>query len=155
MSSFAADIGGGQDDVRREFLLQAQVPLLHVWPNHFIRNGIKGQREDRYGAGTSANAGVSASGAGRAGAYTTRDIGLRSAHHQRRGAFQRFTVGLVTISVLVKNSIAAADGHLAVAFRIPGKANTRSGIKQVALEATSVGVGPDGNSWERRTRDER
>ena len=60
---------------------------------------------------------------------------LSHVQHLRRAAFERAGVGFVANSVVEKYSVAGADGSLAVAERIPGEADARSGIKDMAGHA--------------------
>src|ERR1700683_3318383 len=99
------------------------MPLLHVRPLSLRGDGgelacTSAEREKfRRAVGAAADAGVAA------------DIGLQRRNNQRRIALERFGVGIVAVGMLEENSITRANGHLAVAFGIEGKADSRRGIE--------------------------
>src|ERR1700687_5714580 len=120
-----------------QFLLYVQVPLLDVRPDSLVRDGNDGKRKEVYQSSPSADAGISALSCG-ASADSTGDVGLRRRKHEWGGALQRFAVAFAAVCGIVEDPVAAADGHLAVAFGIPSEPDTRGGIEKMSLEAASV-----------------
>src|SRR6267142_4807680 len=108
-----------------QFLLYVQVPLLDVRPDSLVRDGNDGKRKEVYQSSPSADI------------LVTGDVRLRRRKHEWRGALQRFAVAFVAVGVLVEDPVAAADGHLAVAFGIPSERDTRGGIGKMSLDAAS------------------
>src|SRR5882757_1623755 len=126
--TFAADVRHGRDDVARKFLLDVEVPLLDVRPNHFVRDGADGKREENASADPT----------------VTADVELRSIERKRRGAFERFGVGFVAVRVLEEDAVTTANGHFSVALWIPREADARSGVEDMAFHATGFVVGANG-----------
>src|SRR6267154_397729 len=128
--TFAADVRHGRDDVARKFLLDVEVPLLDVRPNHFVRDGADGKREENASADPT----------------VTADVELRSIERKRRGAFERFGVGFVAVRVLEEDAVTTANGHFSVALWIPREADARSGVEDMAFHATGFVVGANGSA---------
>src|SRR4029077_21262474 len=70
-------------------------------------------------------------------------VELRGGQNHRRGAFQGLGGAIVTVGVLEKEAVAAANGQLTIASRIPGEADARSRVKEMAFHAAGVGRGAD------------
>ena len=56
--------------------------------------------------------------------------------HNRSAAFERTGIGLVRGSVLKEDAVSRTDGVLTIPEGIPGDADTRSGIPEMAAHAT-------------------
>src|SRR5580700_4102644 len=154
MSAFASHVSYGNYHVGWQFLLDVEVPLLHVRPYGLIWNCIDRKREYRHCACTGANACVTAVGTTGARAHASGDVRLRSPHYEGRRTFQRFRIGFVAIGVFEENTVAAADSHLAVALGIPRKTDTRGGVEEMSIQAASIRGRSDINVLECRSRDE-
>ena len=130
MRAFTADVCGGKDNVCGSSS-DPQVPLLNVRPRDLGGDGNRADWEKEPAA--CANVRVS------------RDIVLRRVLRIRSGALlQDFGVSFVAIHVFEENAIASADGHFAVAERIPSEAQTRSRIDEFVLHAAGRGAGSAG-----------
>src|SRR5256885_1663634 len=146
MRAFAADIRHRQNDVRRQFMLNIQVPLLHVRPHGLARNGERIQGKQR----ASADAGI-ATGRSRAPCGTcSANIRLRGSEDQRRRSFERFGVAFVTVGVFEKDAVTAANRGLAVTFGIKREADARSRVEEMAFETAVIRRGSDCRSWKGR-----
>src|SRR3981189_2749389 len=126
MGAFAADVTNGQEHIAREFVLYAEVPLLHVRPEDFVWDGNGRQR-----AGWPS------------GPLVARDVGITRdvvngavSGQRRRALLQEFGVGFVAIHVLEEDAITATDGPFAVTEGIIGKTQTRAGIHVLIFQAT-------------------
>src|SRR5450759_5979716 len=105
-------------------MLDVEVPLLHVGPDHLIgnRNEAEGERRGQFSSSD---------------IRVTNDIALRRALQQGRGlSLHAFGVRLVSVAVLKEDAITTADRCFAVSPRVVGKADPRSGVEQVSLGAT-------------------
>src|SRR6266404_5334125 len=72
--ALTADISYREYDVRRQLLLDVQVPLLHVRPNSFVGNGEWREREDWHLTCPAADAGIAAVCASAASAHAWGDV---------------------------------------------------------------------------------
>src|SRR5258705_5075671 len=125
MRAFAADVGDGCYEMAGQFFLYVQVPLLNVRPNGLVRDGSDVEREQK----------------GTADIAVAIDIELRGVEGERGGAFEGLRVGFVTVGMLEENSVAATDGHFAVALRIPGETDAGSRIEEMTLHTAGFLVG--------------
>ncbi len=111
-------------------MLHVEVPLLHVGPDGFI-----GQRDE-----------LQWSSAGSASSW--KPIRARSSRLLYPAMLRmlvmgvvllsyskRFRIGLVAVGVLEEDSVAAANGPLAVALWIKGKSDARRGIEPFIFQA--------------------
>src|SRR6267142_1736348 len=105
MGSLTADVGDCSHHALWKLALHAQTPLLHVRPDRLLRYGgdIDGERN----------------------AATNTDIALhwvRLSHgeHQWRAAFERSRIGFFRGAVFVEHAVAATNGRLPIALRVPG-----------------------------------
>src|ERR1700733_1705478 len=133
ISAFAADVSKGADGVLEELVLNGDIPLLGVGPDGFVGNGSDGQGEGEWRTACISQARV----AGRLSATGAGDIGLARSEDERSAAFQAFRVGFVAVAVVEENAVAAANGGLAIAPRIPGKTEAGSGIEPVLLQTSA------------------
>src|SRR5580692_1038311 len=120
MCALTAHIGNRQDEVGRQLFLNVQIPLLHVRPLNLIRNGndlVQGKDWNWAASGTNIS--------------ITDDIGLRSCQHERWRTFERFAVSFVAVGMLVKDAVAAANGHFAVALGVKRKTDTGRGVEEM------------------------
>src|SRR6266404_2516140 len=109
-----------------KFPLHVEVPLLHVWPNGFVRNGVHAQREKRNRSAGAANVRIAS------------NLKLRCVEGEGSGTFEGLRVAFVAIGVLEKDTVAASNGHLAVTLWIKRESNARRGIEEVPLHASWV-----------------
>src|SRR5258705_13015876 len=121
MCPFAAHIGSGENQVARQFALDAEIPLLHVRPHGLGGNRSEGLRKEQTSSG--ANAGIIC------------DVVLRGNEDERRGTLERLGIAFVAVGVLEEYSVSTSDGHLAVALRIECETDAGSRIKQMAFHA--------------------
>src|SRR5205823_11208423 len=118
--SVAAGIRERADGAGQEFMFDIEVPLLHVRPDRLRRNRVNAQRKIE---------------ALPAGVGVSDDVVLIRRDHQRRGTFQRFRIAFVAIRVLVEDSVGGSDRSLTIAGWVPGKAEARRWVEQMALLA--------------------
>src|ERR1700726_1571648 len=57
--------------------------------------------------------------------------------------------------MLEENTVTSANGHFAIALRVPGKTNARRGIEQMPLQTARVGRRTYTGCWERGKRGRR
>src|SRR5271170_190828 len=131
VGAFAANVGDGTDDVLGEFVLDADIPLLHVGPDGVVGNG-----SDRQGKGEGAAGSSQAGVTGRLAAAGTGDVRLVGSEDQGSATFQALGVGFAAVSVIEKDPVAAANGRLAIAFGIKGEAHSRSGVNPVVVQTS-------------------
>src|SRR5260370_2041254 len=135
MRPFTPHIGDCAHDVRRELLLDVQVPLLHVRPDCFVGDRCHSEWEQQTAACT--NIGVA------------NHVELRGSEHEWWRAFERFRISFIAVGVLEEDSITTADSHFSVALRIKGEPNSRRGIEEVPLQAARLRGWSDAGGWER------
>src|SRR5579859_4663036 len=135
MRTLAADIRHRENDARRQFMLDIEVPLLHVRPHSLAGNGERIQGEQR----SSADAGIATGRSGAACWTCCANIRLRRSEDQRRGAFEGLGVAFVAVSVFEEDAVTAANRGLAVTLRVKRKADARSGVEEMAFEAAVIG----------------
>src|SRR5260370_20758785 len=140
MCALAAYIGDREYDMGRQFFLDVQVPLLHVRPQSLVGNRKRRKREDRHGTSATADACVTAAGS-TCGAGARLDEGLCGVQNKRGRAFQRFGAAFVAVGVFVENTVAAANGHLAIALGIKREPDARGGGEEMSLQATGLRTG--------------
>src|SRR5229473_4224858 len=125
MCAFAPNIGNGKNHMRREFPLDAKVPLLDVRPLSLVRYGNDGERKEGHCPPASANARICTSSTGGTCALASSNVGLGRGQDKRRGAFERFSVALVAVGMFIEYAVAAANGRFAIAFGVKGEADAR------------------------------
>src|SRR5579884_2035061 len=135
MSALAAHVRHGSNDVAGQFLLDAQIPLLQVRPNGLFGNRGHRQRKEQASAADVRVAG---------------DVELLRRQNERRRSFERFGIAFVSIGVLKEDAITAADGHLAVAARIPSEADALRRVEEMTAHAAGVGTSSDARAGESR-----
>src|SRR5262249_31786220 len=111
--TLATHIRHRRNDVTRNFLLHAEVPLLHIGPDGLVGNGVHREREQQ----AAADAAIAV------------HVELRSGQYRWWRAFQRLGVAFVAVGMLEEDAVAAADGHLAVALGIPRETDARGGVE--------------------------
>ena len=89
------------------------------------------------GAAGGSQAGV----AGGLAAAVAGDVRLVRSEHQGSAAFQALGVGFVAVSVIEEDSVAAANGRLAVALGIQGEAHSGSGIDPMVVQTSAGNAG--------------
>src|SRR5258708_13775887 len=98
------------------------MPLLHIRPDGFVREGSHAQGEE-WNRGTAAAAKICVSC----------NVELRCVENEWRRALEGFGVAFIAVRVLEENTIAAPNGHFTVTLWIKGKTHTRPGIKAAPL----------------------
>src|ERR1700746_197217 len=130
MSALAAYVRDGCHEVRRKLSLNVEVPLLDVRPLRYrlnIRRRLIVDSEGEESAST-ANTRVS-SLCGWTAPIAGGNERLAAGENPGRSAFKGLGIGFVAIAVFEEDAITAADGHLAVAVRIPSESDARGGIE--------------------------
>src|SRR2546421_5044124 len=148
MRTFASDVSGRQHKVVRQFFLDVQVPLLNVRPNGFVRNGNNRKWKEWNRSTIRTDARVAAIRPSGASVKPHSDVGLRRGKNERWGAFQRFGVAFVAVGMFVEDTVAAADGHLAVSLGIKRESDPWCRIEEVAFQAACVGGRSNANGGE-------
>jgi len=123
--AFAADVGNREKDIAGQFMLYAQVPLLHVGPLDSVRDGDGSERAGRPGGSlASSNTWV-----------PTWNVADGSVRREGRCALlEKFGVGFVAVHVLEEDAISPADGPFAVTDGIVGEAEARPWIDPLVFK---------------------
>ena len=124
------DVTYRQEVTAGEFMLHAQAELLHIGPPLAVRNRGVTCRSD--GPGTWERQ-------ARNDAVITLDVIRGRTERYRRIAFAALSLGLVAISGLEVDAVAAANHRLAVALRVIGKTEARCEVLARVPQLAAVG----------------
>src|ERR1700722_19072927 len=143
MGPFAAYICDVCDKRFRELSLDSQTPLLNIRTNSLGWNGCdvqwkrraggrhRSRRQDRAGTIGVGRPIPDVSDAGVVGRKR-----LRHAEDERRTGLEGTGIGFVAGAVLKEDTVAASDGCLTVAERVPGKPYAWRRVEKMAFHAT-------------------
>src|SRR5882724_9719288 len=105
-------------------MLYVKMPLLDIRPYGFVRDRNHRQRRS-CACWLGSDTGVAY--------FVGHGSGL---HCGTCGRFQRFGSGFVAVGMFEENSVASANGCLPTAGRVPGEADARCRIEQMAFHTT-------------------